>query len=73
MIRKPEITRRGFVKAGGALFVSLSALSAETESKKLPSAAWIEINSNNSILVRTGRTEIGTGMSASYIQTSPKN
>jgi CO/xanthine dehydrogenase Mo-binding subunit len=74
------LTRRGFVKLGGALggglFVSLqfpalsSAIAAEVE----PGAAathlvsWLEIRQDNTILVRTGRTEIGTGMSAYYAQ-----
>src|SRR5271167_3029573 len=79
---KPEtftttLTRRSFVKAGGALFVSLGlprGLSAEShaldqtqvEAGKLSS--WLEIRSDNSILARTGRAEIGTGMSAFYPQ-----
>ena len=68
MIPKLEITRRGFVKAGGALFVSL-ALSGENKTQQMPGTAWIEIKSDSSILVRTGRTEIGTGMSGFYAQT----
>ena len=31
-------------------------------------ASWMEIRSDNTILVRTGRTEIGTGMSGFYAQ-----
>jgi len=31
-------------------------------------ASWLEIHSDNTILARTGRTETGTGMSASYAQ-----
>ena len=70
------ITRRGFVKMGGALFVSLavpaefSALAAENNSSLDPSqlASWLEIRSDNTILVRTGRTETGTGMSGYYAQ-----
>jgi nicotinate dehydrogenase subunit B len=76
------ITRRGFVKMGGALFVSfaippgLSAMAAESQTS-LPTnqldptllASWLEIRSDNTILVRTGRTETGTGMSAYYAQT----
>ena len=31
-------------------------------------ASWLEIRSDSTILVRTGRTEIGTGMSAFYSQ-----
>jgi nicotinate dehydrogenase subunit B len=70
-----EVTRRGFVKAGGALFVSLGVpigipvpnIPDQPDPNKL--ASWLEIRSDNSILVRTGRTEIGTGMSAFYTQT----
>jgi nicotinate dehydrogenase subunit B len=62
------LTRRAFVKTGGALFVSLGAVSAENEASQ-PLASWLEIRDDNTILVRTGRTEIGTGMSAFYAQT----
>jgi nicotinate dehydrogenase subunit B len=71
----PTLTRRGFVKMGGALMVSFtfrgsSANAAEIEPSPEPSqlASWLEIRHDNSILVRTGRTEIGTGMSAFYAQ-----
>jgi CO/xanthine dehydrogenase Mo-binding subunit len=71
-----EITRRGFVRAGGVLCVSLSVLlqSSESSAETTPTAtptpigSWIEIRSDNTILVRTGRTEIGTGMSGFYSQ-----
>lgn len=33
-----------------------------------PASAWIEIHSDNTITVRTGRAEIGTGMSGFYPQ-----
>src|SRR3981189_3301561 len=70
------LTRRSFVKMGGALFVSLSipgGLSlhaAESPTSLDPAllASWLEIRSDNTILVRTGRTETGTGMSAYYAQ-----
>src|SRR5450432_2005373 len=70
------LTRRGFVKTGGALFVSLgipaglSASSSENQTSLDPTllASWIEIRSDNTILMRTGRTETGTGMSAFYAQ-----
>lgn len=85
MIPKPEtavssspalqITRRGFVQGGGALFVSLTLLrTAAANAKDLPPttatdiASWIEIRSDQTILVRTGRVEIGTGMSGFYTQ-----
>ena len=67
-------TRRGFVKSGGALFVSLHlpAQLADTEISAMPGpsqlASWLEIRDDNTILVRTGRTEIGTGMSGYYAQ-----
>src|SRR5277367_4258240 len=70
------ITRRGFVKMGGALFVSLTIPpgftlgAAESQTSLDPSllASWLEIRGDNTILVRTGRTETGTGMSGYYAQ-----
>jgi nicotinate dehydrogenase subunit B len=72
----PMITRRGFVKMGGALFVTFalpagfSALAAENRTSLDPGllASWLEIRSDNTIIMRTGRTETGTGMSAYYAQ-----
>ena len=75
----PKITRRGFVKVGGALFVSallppaLTQLAAREPSGIAPLdpaelASWMEIRSDNSIIMRTGRTETGTGMSGYYPQ-----
>ena len=72
----PGLTRRGFVKVGGAFFVSLgipagfSASAAEIQTSLDPAllGSWLEIRSDNTILVRTGRTETGTGMSAFYAQ-----
>jgi nicotinate dehydrogenase subunit B len=71
-----SLTRRGFVKSGGAMFVSLylpghsAAAGAEIPSSldphRLPS--WLEIRADNSVHVRTGRTETGTGMSGYYAQ-----
>ena len=65
----PALTRRGFFKMGGALMVSftfpgLSAIGAEVQPETSHLASWLEIRHDNTILVRTGRTEIGTGMSA---------
>jgi nicotinate dehydrogenase subunit B len=77
------LTRRGFVKVGGALFVSLAIPAGyvaatrrgaaatrahEPASEPTPLASWLEIRDDNTILVRTGKTEIGTGMSAFYAQ-----
>ena len=71
----PTLTRRGFIKMGGVLMVSftfpgLSANAAEVEPSPGSSqlASWLEIRHDDTILVRTGRTEIGTGMSAFYAQ-----
>jgi CO/xanthine dehydrogenase Mo-binding subunit len=71
------LTRRGFVKVGGALFVSLAfpvgplaRAAAVSDGSPDPSllASWLEIHSENSVLVRTGRTETGVGMSGYYAQ-----
>jgi nicotinate dehydrogenase subunit B len=75
------LTRRGFVKIGGSLFVSfvvspgLSLSAAQDQTSPItnhldPSllASWLEIRNDNSILMRSGRTETGTGMSAYYAQ-----
>ncbi|WP_321476656.1 molybdopterin cofactor-binding domain-containing protein [uncultured Paludibaculum sp.] len=68
------LTRRGFVQAGGALFVSigLPAATPDSASSVDPTrlASWLEIRSDSTILMRTGRTETGTGMSAFYAQTA---
>ena len=69
----PRLTRRGFVKMGGALMVSfafprLPAGADEAASATSHLTSWLEIRHDNTILVRTGRTEIGTGMSAFYAQ-----
>jgi len=71
------VTRRGFVASGGALFVSLQLPAvitgaAQTGTQRSPDpaqlASWLEIRGDNSVLVRTGRTETGTGMSGYYTQ-----
>jgi nicotinate dehydrogenase subunit B len=70
------LTRRDFVKIGGALFVSallppgFPVLASEGQAPLDPTAlaSWLEIRSDNSILMRTGRTETGTGMSGYYAQ-----
>ena len=71
-----HITRRGFVRTGGALLVScclpaeLALRAAEGTRSLDPTrlASWLEIRHDNTILMRTGRTETGTGMSAFYAQ-----
>lgn len=73
------ISRRGFVKTGGALFVSLAlplqftgqraaALNPTSIDPTLP-ASWLEIRSDNTIVARTGRTETGVGITGYYPQT----
>jgi nicotinate dehydrogenase subunit B len=75
----PTISRRGFVKTGGALFVSLAfpvGFAAKTEAAGNPTsidptllASWLEIRSDNTIVARTGRTETGVGVTGYYPQT----
>src|ERR1700730_5138763 len=73
------LTRRGFVKMGGALFVSIyipAGFPAKAADSQLLThhldptllASWLEIRSDNAIVMRTGRTETGTGMSGYYPQ-----
>lgn len=74
-----SITRRRFVKAGGALFVSLAfplhligrmdALESPGSLDPTLPASWLEIRSDNTIVARTGRTETGTGITGYYPQT----
>jgi nicotinate dehydrogenase subunit B len=73
------ISRRGFVKTGGALFVSLALplrFAAGAEAAENPTsidptlpASWLEIRSDNTIIARTGRTETGVGITGYYPQT----
>ena len=72
------ISRRGFVKTGGALFVSLAvplpfatmAAAAATQTSVDPTLlrSWLEIRSDNTIIARTGRTETGVGITGYYPQ-----
>jgi nicotinate dehydrogenase subunit B len=72
----PQITRRGFVKIGGALVVSLAIplefplRAGEAQAPVDPTllGSWLEIRSDNTVVARTGRTETGTGMSGYYAQ-----
>jgi CO/xanthine dehydrogenase Mo-binding subunit len=73
------ISRRGFMKNGGVLLVSLAlpvrfigrAQAAENPTSMDPTllGSWLEIRSDNTILARTGRTETGVGMTGYYAQT----
>ena len=65
------LTRRNFVRAGGALFVGFamvgadglrnSAKAAATKNSLDPSLpeSWIEIHPDNTILIRTGKSDFG--------------
>ena len=77
------ISRRGFVKTGGALFVSL-ALPWRTDARANATEApisidatlpqsWLEIRADNTIIARTGRAETGVGMTGYYRRRLPKN
>ncbi len=70
-VRGAELTRRHFVKAGGALFVGFGIVGADGL-KNLAQAAttrnsldatlpesWIEIHPDNTILIRTGKSDFG--------------
>jgi len=66
-----SLSRRGFVKAGGALLVGLRFLGAQTAQTNtgavgantlnaaLPES-WIEIHADNTILIRVGKPDFGT-------------
>jgi CO/xanthine dehydrogenase Mo-binding subunit len=60
------LTRRHFVKVGGALFVGFGLVRAKAAGTKnsldptLP-GSWIEIHPDNTILIRTGKTDFGQG------------
>ena len=68
------LSRRQFVKAGGALVVGVSlvgteALKASRKSPAIPGnsldptlvSSWIEIHPDNTVLIRTGKTDFGQG------------
>jgi CO/xanthine dehydrogenase Mo-binding subunit len=70
-VANATLTRRQFVKAGGALFVSFgivgasawpeaasAASPANTLDPTLP-GSWIEIHPDNTILIRTGKSDFG--------------
>lgn len=72
----PSLTRRDFVKVGGALVVTASlparqATAAEAATTTLDAsklASWLELHADGTVLVRTGKTETGTASSAFYAQ-----
>src|SRR5579863_1347947 len=83
MTSELTLTRRGFVKAGGALFVGV-VMFPELASAESPAtaangahatlqdptklASWLEIHDDGRIVARTGKTETGTSASAFYAQ-----
>jgi len=72
----PSLTRRDFVKVGGALVVSVSlpvrdARAADVASRTLDAtrlASWLELHADGTIIARTGKTETGTASTAFYAQ-----
>jgi CO/xanthine dehydrogenase Mo-binding subunit len=71
-----KLTRRDFVKAGGALFVGFGLVgdaalrnpAAAAEHRKMRNSldpslpgSWIEIHPDNTILIRTGKNDFGQG------------
>jgi nicotinate dehydrogenase subunit B len=75
------LTRRGFVKAGGAMVVGVSLVGAGLGAKAAKGAntlttldpalptSWLEIHADNTILLRTGKVELGQGSaSTAYAQ-----
>ncbi len=65
--QKPVLSRRSFVKTGGALVVGFSlmdrteaAVPKNTLDPTLP-GSWIEIHPDNTILIRTGKSDFGQG------------
>lgn len=64
---EPVLTRRGFVKTGGALVVGFTlvggadaAVTKNTLDPTLP-GSWVEIHPDNTILIRTGKSDFGQG------------
>src|SRR5215213_1711920 len=73
------LTRRKFVTGGGAMIVGVSLVGAGVGAKAAKAAAntldasapssWIEIHADNTILLRTGKVELGQGSaSTAYAQ-----
>jgi nicotinate dehydrogenase subunit B len=64
-----ELSRRGFLHAGGALIVGFGLLKGEaaegataatTLDASLP-GSWVEIHADNTVLIRTGKCDFGQG------------
>src|SRR5258705_1506133 len=70
----PTLSRRQFIKAGGVLAVGFSFVGPELLKGEAPkptpfknsldptlSSSWIEIHPDNSVLIRTGKSDFGQG------------
>jgi len=58
------LSRRGFVKAGGALLASFAVAGKHADAEGLNPAlseSYIEIHDDNTILIRTGKSDFGQG------------
>jgi len=67
-IHGAELNRRGFLASGGALVVGLGLLPAGAQAAASnttlnPAAlsSWIEIGADNTVLIRTGKSDFGQG------------
>lgn len=70
---KAKLSRRGFVKTGGALVVGFGIVGADVARNHASAAipkntldpslpgSWIEIHPDNTILIRTGKSDFGQG------------
>lgn len=81
-VRGGGISRRDFLKTGGALLVgfsfasSLSSAAAQQEKPKLPAGfrksplldSWIRINADGTVVIHTGKVEYGQGIKTALIQ-----
>lgn len=72
----PSLSRRDFVKVGGALVVSASLPStaraagdpATNTLDPTKVASWLELHADGTIIARSGKTETGTSATAFYAQ-----
>jgi CO/xanthine dehydrogenase Mo-binding subunit len=58
------LSRRGFVQAGGALLAGFALAGTRVKGEALNPAraeSWIEIHADNTILMRTGKSDFGQG------------
>ncbi len=59
-----SLSRRGFVKAGGVLLAGFAIAGSRVSGQALNPArpeSWIEIHEDNTILIRTGKSDFGQG------------